>query len=118
MTWVDFKLYLSEILGLTQDALHVYVAVLLQLGAALVLRRSLASPLPWLIVLASLLLNEWVDLRGSGDPIERWQVLGGLKDIWNTMALPILLWLIARFSPSLLTGRAAIPGSGKRQAGD
>ena len=111
MTWVELKLYLSEIMHLSQDALHIYAAVLLQLLAAALLRRSLASPIPWLIVLVILIGNEAVDLTEPGRPVEQWQVLGGLRDLWNTMALPTLLWLLARFAPAVLAGRreAAAP---------
>ncbi len=69
------------------------------------LRRSLASFLPWLSVLAVLVLNEVIDLTEPGRAVEEWQVLGGLQDLWNTMAVPTLLLLIARFAPSLVTGR-------------
>ena len=103
--WIEFKDYLSEITNLHQDALHIYAAVLTQLMAALVLRRSLASFIPWVAVLLVLVGNEWLDLTEPGRPIEEWQVLGGLRDVWNTMAVPTILLVIARFAPSLLTGR-------------
>ena len=105
MSWLEFKDYLSEITDLHQDALHIYAAVLVQLATAVVLRRSLASFIPWLAVLAVLVVNEVLDLTEPGRPIEEWQVLGGLQDVWNTMAVPTILLLIARFAPSLLTGR-------------
>ncbi|WP_114952869.1 hypothetical protein [Sphingosinicella terrae] len=107
MDWTEFKDYLSLITDLDEDALHIYAAVLLQLVAAALMRRSLASPFPWLFVLLVLLLNEWADLREPGKPIEEWQVIGGLKDLWNTMVLPTLLLLLARFVPGLLTGKRA-----------
>jgi hypothetical protein len=112
MDWVQFKDYLSEITDLDQDALHVYAAVLIQLFAALVLRRSLAHPLPWLCVLVSLLLNEAVDLGRTEGAVQQWQVLGGLRDMLNTMALPTILLLLARYAPALLTARAAAPVPG------
>lgn len=112
MDWLQFKNYLSEVTDLSQDALHVYVAVLIQLASALVLRKSLAHPLPWLCLLGSLLLNEAVDLQATGRPIEEWQVLGGVRDLWNTMVLPTALMLLARFAPGLMTGRVSAAPAG------
>lgn len=105
MSWSEFKDYLTLVTDLDQDALHIYGAILLQVVAAALMRRSMASVFPWLFVLLVLILNEWADLREPGKPIEEWQVVGGLKDLWNTMALPTLLLLLARFTPRLMTGR-------------
>lgn len=114
MDWVQFKDYLSQISGLSEDALHVYVAVLIQLAAVLLLRRSFAHPLPWLCLVAVLAVNEAIDLAEPGEPIEEWQVLGGLRDLWNTLLLPTGLMLLARFAPAVMTGRAVAPA----RAGD
>jgi hypothetical protein len=103
--WMVFKDYLEQITNLHEDALHIYAAVGIQLAVAFLLRRSLASFLPWLSVLAALVLNEVMDLTEPGRAVEEWQVLGGLQDLWNTMAVPTLLLLIARFAPSLVTGK-------------
>ena len=114
MDWVQFKDYLSQVSALSEDALHIYVAVLIQLAAAWLLRRSLADPLPWLCLVALLAVNEAIDLTEPGKPIEEWQVLGGLRDLWNTLLLPTALMLLARFAPAVMTGRAAAPA----RAGD
>lgn len=104
MDWLQFKDYLSHATGLHEDALHVYAAILVQLVAAAFLRRPISHPLPWLIVLAALVVNEAIDLREPGKPIEQWQIAGGLRDLLNTMALPTLLLVVARYVPSLVTG--------------
>lgn len=109
MDWVQFKDYLSQVTGLGEDALHIYAAVLIQLAAALLLRRPFAHPLPWLCLVAVLAVNEAIDLAEPGEPIEEWQVLGGLRDLWNTLLLPTALMLLARFAPAVMTGRAAAP---------
>lgn len=111
MDWVQFKDYLSELTELSQDALHIYAAVLIQAGSAPLLRRSLAHPLPWLCLIAVLVINEAIDLAEPGKPIEEWQVIGGLRDVWNTLLLPTALMLLARFAPALMTGRAAAAGT-------
>ena len=94
--------------GLERDALHIYVALIIQLGAAALLRRSLASPWPWLIVLAFALANEWLDIFRD-DLVEGWEKAGSLHDLWNTMLLPTLLLLVSRFAPRLLSGAPAPP---------
>jgi len=106
MEWVEFKEYLSQVTDLDQDSLHVYAALLIQLGAAALLRRPVAHPAPWLAVLAVLTVNEAIDLGAGGRGIEPWQILGGLRDLLNTMALPTVLLLAARYTPGLLTGPA------------
>ena len=105
MNWYEFKIYLADVTDLNKDALHIYAAVLVQLLSAAIIRRPLASPLPWLCVLVVILGNEYYDMFGTGEPVEQWQVLGGITDMWNTMALPTGLFLIARFAPSLLVRR-------------
>ncbi len=100
---MQFKIYLSEISGLSQDALHIYLALGMQLAAALALRRPISHPLPWLCVLAVLVANEAADLFAERGRLREWQVLGGLRDLWNTMALPTMLLLLARYAPSLMS---------------
>jgi hypothetical protein len=87
--------------GLDRDALHIYVALIIQLASAALLRRTLASPWPWLIVLAFALANEWLDIFRD-DLVEDWEKAGSLHDLWNTMLLPTLLLLVSRFAPGLL----------------
>lgn len=102
MDWIEFKLYLSQVTHLSKDALHVYSSVLIQLGSAFVLRRSLRSPLPWLCVLAAILLNEGYDLLEPHKAIEEWQIIGGSKDFLNTMLMPSLLMLAAWAIPTVM----------------
>jgi hypothetical protein len=106
---VDNEVYKAAVAtwtGLERDALHIYVALIIQLASAALLRRSLASPWPWLIVLAVALANEWLDIFRD-DLVEDWEKAGSLHDLWNTMLLPTLLLAAARFAPRLLTGAQA-----------
>ena len=109
MDWHQLKEWLEQTSGLDMDALHVYAGVLLQLFAALLLRRSLRSPIPWLIVLAAVLANEVYDYNYDvwAGPERALQRAEGIKDVWNTMLLPTLLLLLARFRPQLLTRPSA-----------
>lgn len=100
VSFVELKEAIELSTGLGQDALHIYAALLIQILAAAVLRRGIGHPLPWLCVLAAELVNEWLDLRAT--PLGMRDVWASVHDLWNTMLLPSLLLLIARFAPGLL----------------
>jgi hypothetical protein len=109
MDWYQAKHFLTLFTGLHMDALHVHVGLLGQLLAAAALRRSLASPLPWLALLIALGANEWFDLAYETWPDRDEQIGESIRDGWNTMLLPTLLLLLARFAPGLLVARPAAP---------
>jgi hypothetical protein len=103
--WFELKEMVRHFTGWPMDTLHVMGGVILQLAVAALLRTSLASRWPWLIVLLLELANEAYDLW-----LERWPSLGmqlgeGLRDLVATMLLPTLLWWVARRRPRLLAGR-------------
>jgi hypothetical protein len=101
MDWLELKALSSQI-GLEKDALHIYLGFLIQILAAMVLRRSLSNWIPWAVVLLAAMVNEVLDLQTPGDnPVERWQILGARHDIVNTMILPSLLLVLCRFAPRL-----------------
>lgn len=95
--------------GLSKDALHIHVGLAVFLLAAVLLRRPLRSPVPWLAVLAVALAGETVDaldeLRASG----QWTLGAGVHDLANTLLWPTVLMLAARFArrgaPERGTGR-------------
>jgi hypothetical protein len=92
--------------------MHVVAGVVIQLLAAMLLRRSVGAWAPWLVVLCLAILNEGIDLW-----IEQWPDLAiqygeSAKDILLSMALPTLLMLVSRFRPQLLAG-----GAGRRSGG-
>lgn len=102
LDWAAFKVFISHASGISHDAMHIIVGVAVQLLAAAILRKSLASPWPWAAVLLAELANEWNDLH-----VERWaeqamQYGEIAKDIALTMLLPSLLLIVARRFPGLL----------------
>ena len=48
--WYQVKLLMEHATGVSMDALHIFVGFLLLLAAAQLLKRSIASPLPWFAV--------------------------------------------------------------------
>jgi hypothetical protein len=100
--WIAFKNELAH-LTVDRDALHIYAALVVQLVAAILLRKPLGSWLPWLAVLAVELANEAGDiLLDETEPhIQQWQIDGAIHDFLNTMLLPTILMLLVRHRPSL-----------------
>ena len=115
--WHRVKEWLEHALGLNMDALHVYFGLAILLAAALILRKPLRSPLPWLVLLALELANEVYDWTYEVWPgWERGlQAAEGLRDIWNTMAVPTFILVVSRWYPALFTGRGS--GADAGQAG-
>ena len=101
MDWVSFKMDLETLTGLEKDALHIYAAVLLQLAAALITRRTLGSWIPVVVVTAAAIVNEWVDLSFSTWPDRGWQYRESIHDVVNTLLLPLLLLGLVRLIPRL-----------------
>jgi uncharacterized membrane-anchored protein len=98
--WQQIKDVIEAWTGLERDALHIYAALLVQVAAALVLRRTLAHWLPWLAVLLLAVANEISDALDDR-LVEAWEIQAGLHDLWNTMLLPSLVMLLVRFAPFL-----------------
>ncbi|MBA3878828.1 MAG: hypothetical protein C0500_03830 [Sphingobium sp.] len=97
MSWLQSsKLWLIGQTDLAKDALHIYVALGLFFGSALLFGWKLSSWKPWSVVLAAALLGEAWDIRdriASGMPLDLW---GDWHDIWNTMFWPSVILLLAR----------------------
>ena len=93
------KMWLAETLHLGKDALHVYVALLVFFGACLLFRWKAWQWNPWLCVLGIALAGEVWDLGDSFVGGARLDFAASLKDLWNTLLVPTLLVLLARYSP-------------------
>ncbi len=105
------KLWLVDHVHLAKDALHIYVALLLFLGTALLFKWPIRSWKPWAVVLAAALAGEAWDLRDSlvyGTAID---LSANFKDIWNTLFWPTALLILAR--TTRIFERGAVPGSGE-----
>ncbi len=101
MDWLAIKLELAR-MPLEKDALHIYAALIIQVVAAKLSRRSLGHWLPWLTVLGFELVNEAIDILRGGEPrLMPWQVVSGAHDIVNTMILPTILMSLCRRDPTL-----------------
>jgi hypothetical protein len=90
------KLGLVSILGLSKDALHVYVGLGVFFLAHLVLRRPLRSLLPLALVLLAAIAGEALDMRDDLATLGYWRWQASLGDILNTLFWPSVVWLLAR----------------------
>ena len=100
MDWTALKQLVVDESALSRDALHILAGVGGQVLVALLTRRGLAHPLPWLTVFAAALINEYFDLT-EGDVWDRPMWPGSVRDLVLTMALPTLFLLLTRLAPSL-----------------
>lgn len=99
LDWYQVKLFAQHMSGIHMDALHVIAGVALQLLVAMLPRQSVARPLPLLAVLALEIVNEANDFRVEIWPDAGMQFGEAAKDVVLTMALPLLIFLLARRRP-------------------
>ncbi|KWV93101.1 hypothetical protein [Erythrobacter sp. YT30] len=92
------KLLIMQTVGLEKDALHIYVALLVFMLACVLMRWRASSWKPWFVVLIAAIAGEVWDVHDSirlGNAIV---VENHWKDLWNTMLLPTVLFIAARYS--------------------
>lgn len=90
------KLWLVGHVGLAKDALHIYVALALFFGTALLFKWPVRSWKPLAVVIAAALIGEVWDLRDSavyGTSVDLW---GNWRDVWNTSFWPAAIVGLAR----------------------
>lgn len=90
------KLWLVQHVHLAKDALHIYVALGLFFGSALLFGWRLRSWRPWLVVLAAALIGEAWDIRDRQIGNIPQNYGANLHDIWNTLFWPTVIILLAR----------------------
>ena len=107
LDWYQLKLFAQHSTGVSMDALHVILGVVLQLLVAVLFKSSVARTAPLLVVLAFAFLNEANDFRVELWPDPGMQFGEAAKDLFLTMFLPTLIFVIARQRPQFLVRRRA-----------
>ena len=79
------KWWLVHALGLGKDALHIYVALTLFLGSALLLRWPVGSWKPLAVVAIAAVAGEAWDLINTTIAGRRLLWWGSWHDVWNTL---------------------------------
>lgn len=99
--WYEIKLLLQHATGMSMDAIHIVVGVLLQLTIVFVFRKTVGHILPIIVVLAVAVANELNDVYVELWPSYGMQMGEALKDVIATMFIPTLLFLLVRYRPEL-----------------
>jgi hypothetical protein len=94
----SFKLAVVDATGLSKDALHVYVGLIVWLLAAALWRKSITTFKPWLAALFVAVIVEAFDAFDDWVQLGRWRTGASLHDILNTMFWPTVLTLLARYT--------------------
>ncbi len=110
------KIYLVEHLHLARDALHIYVALIVLFGSCVLFGWKVHQWKPWLLVLFAAFAGEILDIRGMPGPFESAIGRENVKDILNTMAVPTILLLAARYTN--LFNRPQTAAETARDSGD
>ena len=95
------KVWLSHVLGLPKDALHIYVGLIVFLLAAGLFRQPLRGRWPILAVIGVALAGEAWDIVETAAASERIAWWNSWLDVWNTCLWPGVLFLLARFTSVL-----------------
>ncbi|MFC4292493.1 hypothetical protein ACFOWX_08710 [Sphingorhabdus arenilitoris] len=107
MDWIQLKIWIQDVTGLERDALHIYAAIAIQLCGVVLFRKSVASALPWILVLIFAVGNEWLDNGQTVhvSDLSHREFDESYKDLWNTMLLPTILFALSNLFPHFLVGK-------------
>jgi len=94
----ETKLLLIDTVGLSKDALHIYVGLIVFFGTALIFRLPLRDIRPWCAVLLAALLGEAWDIYDTAVIGAPQIYAGNWHDLWNTMFWPTAIVVLARFT--------------------
>ena len=95
------KVWLAGLLGLSKDALHISVGLLVFLVALALLRARLRDWKPLLAVVAAAAIGEAWDLVDTWNAGQRLRWDRSWHDLWVTSLWPAILFLLARWTKLL-----------------
>jgi len=102
--WEHWKHGVEALFWYQADSLHVVCGVLLIIFFALVTGKSLASFIPWTLLVLASSVNEGIDIWFTHHVAE------SVKDTVLTILPPLVLLVTARWYPSLYTRDIPISG--------
>ena len=92
--WSVNKWRLGQLLGVSDDALHVCAGLGLLLVAGWLLRRPPWHWAPWLVVLLAEVANEAYDLTRPAGATTEANWAAAAHDLWLTLAWPTVILLL------------------------
>jgi hypothetical protein len=93
----QLKLRILDLVGLSKDAVHMHLGLLVFVAILVIARGRKALWLAWLGAAAVALGIEILDLRDDRAHFGRFRWAGSLHDVLNTLLWPTILALLARF---------------------
>ncbi len=93
----DAKDGLVSLFGLSKDALHIHVGLVLFFALHWLFRCRLGSLLPLAVLLAICVIGELFDIAYLVQREQQQRWLENLTDIWNTMFWPVLITVYGRW---------------------
>lgn len=100
-TWLqEAKAWVMLHVGLEKDALHIYLALGVVFGTALLLRWGLRSWKPPAVVFVLAMIGEIWDFRDGMMTSVPWRhsLAAGFHDLWNTMLWPLVILALAHWT--------------------
>lgn len=94
----SIKLSIVSAVGLSKDALHIYVGMSVLLLTAAIFRKPMGSALPLILVLCVAIAGELLDMRDDLASFGYWRWPASVHDILNTIFWPAVLTGVARFT--------------------
>lgn len=92
----SLKLIVVHAAGLSKDALHIYVGLIVFVVVAIAVRRRPASYFPLIAVVVAAILGELVDMRDDIKSLGAWRWRASLHDVVNTVFWPFVITLLIR----------------------
>jgi cell shape-determining protein MreD len=94
----SLKLSLVQLVGLSKDALHIYVGLIVFFVVAIVIavRIERTSYLLLMAVIAVAILGELVDMRDDINSLGVWRWRASVHDVANTVFWPFVITLLVR----------------------
>ena len=114
MDWMAIKTNVTDVVGLSRDALHLVAGFGAQILLVLAFRSTFRAIWPLLVIALATLGNEWLDLTIDVWPVDarnqQWWESG--KDFVLTLAIPVALVALTRGVPGRFLPAKAGEGSG------
>jgi uncharacterized membrane protein YczE len=101
----SLKLVIVHSVGLSKDALHVYVGLVVFFVACGLLRKRKGLATPLLVVVLVAVAGEMLDLRDDLGSLGHWRWAASVHDIVNTVFWPAVMAGLARLGVSPWQGR-------------
>ena len=95
-SYQHLKLWLLPQVGLSKDAVHIYIGVVCLLISVVVFRLPLSSWKALILGLVVAVIMESLDLRDDLASFGHFRWAASLKDVVNTNLIPLLMVLLAK----------------------